>query len=52
VETKVKVEDEMLPQLSIHTVGEILTRAFVRKLANGDKFHNWKTKSMLSVFKK
>jgi hypothetical protein len=37
VETKVKVEDEMLP-LSIDIVEEIPTRAFMTRLTDGEKF--------------
>jgi hypothetical protein len=52
METNVKVEDEMLPQLSIHMVEEILTRAFMRRLADREKFQNWKTKPIPFMFKK
>jgi hypothetical protein len=38
VETKVTTEDEMLPQLSIHIIEDIPTRAFARKLADEEKF--------------
>ena len=51
VETKVKVEDEMLP-LSIDIVEEIPTRAFMTRLTDGEKFQNWKTKPIPFVFKK
>jgi len=51
VETKVKVEDEMLP-LSIHIVEEIPTRAFMMRLIDEEKFQNWKTKPIPFVFKK
>ena len=37
-ETKVKMEYEMFPQLSVHVIDEIPTKAFMRKLANGEKF--------------
>ena len=38
LETKVTTEDEMLPQLSIHIIEDIPTRAFARKLADEEKF--------------
>ena len=34
------VEDESLPQLTVHTLEEVPTMTFVRKLAMGEKFQN------------
>ncbi|XP_061979625.1 uncharacterized protein LOC133700079 [Populus nigra] len=35
------VKDESLPQLTVHTLEEVSTTTFVRKLAMGEKFQNW-----------
>jgi hypothetical protein len=42
-DTKIVVEreDEALPQLTVHILEEVLTKTFVRKLAEGEKFQNW-----------
>jgi hypothetical protein len=37
VEIKVKVEVEMLPKLSIHTVEKTHAKAFVKRLADGKR---------------
>ena len=44
-------EDEMLPQLMIHTLEEGPAKTFVRKLAQGEKFQNWVTQEAPVVFK-
>ena len=46
------MEYEMFPQLSVHVIDEIPTKAFMRKLANGEKFQNWKAEHVPFVFKK
>jgi len=35
---KVKVEDEMLPQLFVHTADDVFAKAFVKKLAKGEAY--------------
>jgi hypothetical protein len=45
------VEDESLPQLTVHTLEEVSTKTFVRKMAMGEKFQNWVTQEALVVFK-
>ncbi|KAL3567808.1 hypothetical protein D5086_030459 [Populus alba] len=45
------VEDESLPQLTVHTLEEVSTKTFVRKLAMGEKFQNWVTHKAPVVFK-
>jgi hypothetical protein len=45
------VEDESLPQLTVHTLEEVPTMTFVRKLAMGEKFQNWVTQEAPVVFK-
>jgi hypothetical protein len=45
------VEDESLPQLTVHTLEEVSPKTFVRKLAVGDKFQNWVTQEVPIVFK-
>jgi hypothetical protein len=37
---KVNAEDEMPLQLSVHTVDDIPAKAFVKKLAEGEAYHN------------
>jgi len=49
---KVKTEDEILSQLSIHTVNEIPAKAFVRMLASRESYQNWKIELVLVVLKK
>ena len=44
-------EDEVLPQLTIHTLEEVSAKTFVRKLAQGEKFQNWVTQEAPVVFK-
>jgi len=44
-------EDEALPQLNIHTLEEVSTKTFIRKLAEGEKFQNWVTQKAPVVFK-
>jgi hypothetical protein len=39
-EVKVKKEDEVLPQLFVHTINDFLTKAFVKKLAEGEAYQN------------
>jgi hypothetical protein len=45
------VEDESLPQLTVHTLEEVPTTTFVRKLAMGEKFQKWVTQEAHVVFK-
>jgi len=47
----VGVEDESLPQLTVHTLEEVSTKTFMRKLAMGEKFQNWVTQEAPVVFK-
>jgi hypothetical protein len=49
---KVEVEDEMLPHLSVHTINDIPTKDFVRKLTYREIFQNRKIKPVHVVFKK
>jgi hypothetical protein len=35
-----EIEDEVLPQLPIHTINEIFARAFVRRLAKEKVYQN------------
>ncbi|XP_073259781.1 uncharacterized protein [Populus alba] len=44
-------EDEALPQLTIHTMEEVSTETFVRKLAEGEKFQNWVTQEAPETLK-
>ncbi|KAL3568654.1 hypothetical protein D5086_031305 [Populus alba] len=44
-------EDEVLPQLTIHTLEEVSAKTCVRKLAQGEKFQNWVTQEAPMVFK-
>jgi len=46
------MEYEMFTQLSVHVIDKIPTKAFIRKLANGEKFQNWKAEQVPFVFKK
>jgi len=50
VEIKVKVEVEMLPQLSIHTVEKTHAKAFVKRLTDGKRLQNWKAEPIPFVF--
>ena len=50
-ETEVGRRDEEMSQLTIYTLEEVVARAFVRKLAKGEKFQNWETQEALLVFK-
>jgi hypothetical protein len=45
-------EEELLLQLTIHTVDEMPVMAFVWKLSNGKRFQNWVTQEAPIVFKK
>ena len=49
--TVVNMEDEMLPQLTVHSLEELPTKTFVRRLAEGEKFQNWVTQEVPIVFK-
>jgi len=49
--TQVGKEDEALPQLTVHTLEEVFTKTFVRKLAQGKKFQNGVTQEAPVVFK-
>ena len=51
-EVRVKVKDEILSQLSVYTVNDVPAKAFVKKLAKRETYHNWKMKPTLMVFKK
>ena len=44
-------EDEVLPQLTIHTLEEVSAKTVVCKLAPGEKFQNWVTQEASVVFK-
>lgn len=50
MEIKVKVEVEMLPQLSIHTVEKTHAKAFVKRLTDGKRLQNWKAEPIPFVF--
>jgi hypothetical protein len=39
-EVRIKVEDEMLSQLFVHTIDNILAKVFMNKLAEGETYHN------------
>ena len=51
-EVKVKAKDEMLSQLSVHTIDEVPTKAFVKKLDKGGAYQNWKMGLAPIMFKK
>jgi hypothetical protein len=51
-EPKTTKEDELLPQLTVHSLEEALTNAFVRKLSVDEVFQNWEIEEALVVFKK
>jgi len=51
-EVDLEVKDEVLPQLSIHTIDEPPARFFMRRLAEGKVYQNWKMESAPMVFKK
>jgi hypothetical protein len=44
---RAEIEDEVLPQLSVYTVDEIPTRAFVRRLAEEEVYQNWKSNCLI-----
>lgn len=46
------IEDEILPQLSIHTVDEGLLKALIKKLAEGEVYQNWKMEPIPIMLKK
>ena len=46
-EVRAEIEDEVLPQLSVYTVDEIPTRAFVRRLAEKEVYQNWKSNCLI-----
>jgi len=48
---KVGKEDEVLSQLTIHTLEEVSTNTFEQKLAKGKKFQNWVAGEAPLVFK-
>jgi len=39
-EVRIKVEDEMLSQLFVHTIDNILAKVFMNKLTEGETYHN------------
>jgi hypothetical protein len=39
-EVRIKVKDEMLSQLFVHTIDNILAKVFMNKLAEGETYHN------------
>jgi hypothetical protein len=49
--TVAEEEDEALPQLTVHTLEEVSAKTFVRKLAKGKNFQNWKIQEAPVVFK-
>ena len=49
---KTAKEDELLPQLTVHSLEEAPTNAFIRKLSVDEVFHNWEIEEALVVFKK
>ncbi|KAJ6884344.1 hypothetical protein NC652_031366 [Populus alba x Populus x berolinensis] len=51
-EPKTAKEDELLPQLTVHSLEEAPTNTFVRKLAVDEVFHNWEIEEAPVVFKK
>jgi hypothetical protein len=51
-EPKTTKEDELLPQLTIHSLEEALTNAFVRKLLVDEVFQNWEIEEAPVIFKK
>jgi hypothetical protein len=51
-EVKVQAKDEMLWQLSVHTVNNVPTKAFVKKLVKGGAYQNWKMELAPIVLKK
>jgi phosphotransferase system IIA component len=48
---KVVEEEELLPQLTVHTIEETSAKAFMQKLTNGKKFQNYVTQEAPIVFK-
>jgi hypothetical protein len=51
-EADLEIKDEVLPQLSIHTIDQPPARFFVRRLAEGEVYQNWKMEPAPIVFKK
>ncbi|KAL9390453.1 hypothetical protein Peur_019058 [Populus x canadensis] len=51
-EVRVKVKDKILSQLSVHIDNDVSTKAFVKKLAKRETYHNLKMKPTPMVFKK
>ncbi|XP_073261997.1 uncharacterized protein [Populus alba] len=51
-EADLEMKDEVLPQLSIHTIDEPPARFFVQRLAEGEVYQNWKMEPAPIVFKK
>jgi len=39
-DVRIKAEDEMLSQLFVHTIDDILAKAFMNKLVEGETYHN------------
>ena len=50
-EAAMEMKDEVLPQLSIHTIDEPLAKCFVRRLAEGEVYQNWKMEIAFIVLK-
>jgi hypothetical protein len=46
-EVRDKIEDEVLPQLSVYTVDEIPAKSFVRRLADEEVYQNWKSNCLI-----
>jgi hypothetical protein len=51
-EPKTTEEDELLPQLTVHSLEEAPTNTFVRKLSVDEVFQNWEIEEAPVVFKK
>jgi hypothetical protein len=50
-EIEVGRREEEMSQLTIYTLEEVAAKTFIRKLAEGEKFQNWKTQEAPLVFK-
>ena len=51
-EADLEVKDEVLPQLSIHTIDEPPIRFFMQRLVEGEVYQNWKMEISPIMFKK
>jgi len=49
---KANIEDEILPQPFVYTIDEVTAKTFMKKLAEGKVYRNWKIEPTPIMFKK